>query len=153
MADEPPPALVERLAQTFRSSDGNLKEMARVLVTSPEAWDTPRGKLKSPAEWIMASLRAAGSQQPRIERMLQAHALLGQPLWRPPAPKGFSDEEGAWIDGLASRLDIANTFASRLAEALDPLAWSTRCWARWRRRRRGKPSPAPRAGRRLSRCC
>ena len=54
--------------------------------------------------------------------MLQAHALLGQPLWRPPAPKGFSDEEGAWIDGLASRLDIANTFASRLAEALDPLA-------------------------------
>jgi uncharacterized protein (DUF1800 family) len=54
--------------------------------------------------------------------MLQAHNLLGQPLWRPPAPKGFSDEEGAWIDGLAARLDIANTFASRIAETLDPPA-------------------------------
>src|SRR3569833_2054219 len=122
VADEPPPPLVERLAQTFRSSDGNLKEIARVLVTSPESWDTPRGKLKSPGEWLIASLRAAGAQQPRIERMLQAHNLLGQPIWRPPAPKGFSDEEGAWIDGLAARLDIANTFASRIAEALDPPA-------------------------------
>ena len=122
VADEPPAALVERLAQTFRSSDGNLKEMARVLVTSPEAWDAPRGKLKSPGEWIVASLRAAGAQQPMIERLLQAHNLLGQPLWRPPSPKGFSDEEGAWVDGLSSRLDIANTFATRIAEALDPPA-------------------------------
>jgi uncharacterized protein (DUF1800 family) len=122
VADEPPPALIERLAQTFRSSDGNLKEMARVLVTSPEAWDMARGKLKSPGEWIVASLRAAGAQQPKIERLLQTHNLLGQPLWRPPAPKGFSDEEGAWIDGLASRLDIANTFSSRIAEVLDPPA-------------------------------
>jgi uncharacterized protein (DUF1800 family) len=122
VADEPTPPLVDRLAQTFRSSDGNLKEMARVLVTSPEAWITSRGKLKSPTEWIVASLRAAGAQQPRIERLLQAHALLGQPLWRPPAPKGFSDEEGAWLDGMASRLDIANTFASRVAEVLDPPA-------------------------------
>lgn len=122
VADEPPPALVERLAQTFRSSDGNLKEMGRVLVTSPEAWDTPRGKLKSPGEWIVAGLRAAGVQQPNVERLLRAHNLLGQPLWRPPAPKGFSDEESAWIDGLAARLDIANIFASRIAEALDPPA-------------------------------
>jgi uncharacterized protein (DUF1800 family) len=70
----------------------------------------------------VASLRAAGAQQSRIERLLRTHALLGQPLWRPPAPKGFSDEEGAWIDGLASRLDIANAFASRVAESLDPPA-------------------------------
>ena len=122
VADEPPPALVERLATTFRSSDGDLKELARVLVTSQESWDTRRGKLKSPTEWIVASLRAGGAQEPRIERLLQAHALLGQPLWRPPAPKGFSDEAGAWTDGLASRLDIANTFAGRVAETLDPPA-------------------------------
>jgi uncharacterized protein (DUF1800 family) len=122
VSDEPPPALVERLAKTFGSSDGNLKEMARVLVTSPESWDTPRGKLKSPGEWIVAGLRAAGVEQPNTERLLRAHTLLGQPLWRPPAPKGFSDEEGAWIDGVASRLDIANTFAGQVAEAVDPPA-------------------------------
>jgi uncharacterized protein (DUF1800 family) len=122
VADEPPPALIERLATTFRTSGGNLKEMARVLVTSQESWDMPRGKLKTPGEWIVASLRAAGAQQPKIDQVLQAHNLLGQPLWRPPAPKGFSDEEGAWVDGLSSRLDIANTFASRIAETLDPPA-------------------------------
>jgi uncharacterized protein (DUF1800 family) len=122
VADEPPAELVERLAQTFRSSDGSLKEMARVLVTSPETWDAPRSKLKSPGEWIVAGLRAAGVRQPNTARLLRAHALFGQPLWRPPAPTGFSDVEGAWIDGLASRLDIANTFAGRVAEALDPPA-------------------------------
>jgi uncharacterized protein (DUF1800 family) len=49
---------------------------------------------------------------------------LGEPLWRPPAPKGFSDENGAWIDGLAHRLDTANAFAQNPnnAERLDPKA-------------------------------
>jgi uncharacterized protein (DUF1800 family) len=122
IADEPPAELVERLANTFHSSDGNLKEMARTLVTSSAAWDAPRSKLKTPGEWIVASLRAAGTQQVDVQRVLQAHNLLGQPLWRPPAPKGFSDEEGAWVDGLSSRLDIANAFAGRVAETLDPPA-------------------------------
>jgi uncharacterized protein (DUF1800 family) len=48
--------------------------------------------------------------------------LLGQPLWRPPSPQGFSDQEDAWLDGLATRLDIANVFAVRAAGRLDPLA-------------------------------
>jgi len=122
VADDAPPALVERLTKTFRDTGGNLKEIARVLVTSPESWDAPRGKLKSPAEWIVASLRAVDTREPRIERVLQAHNLLGQPLWRPPAPKGFSDESSAWLDGLTSRLDIANTFASQIGDLLDPPA-------------------------------
>jgi uncharacterized protein (DUF1800 family) len=46
-------------------------------------------------------------------------ALLGEPLWRPPAPKGFSDDNAAWLDGLAQRLDIANTFAQRVGDRLD----------------------------------
>jgi len=96
--------------------------MARTLLSAPEAWDAPRSKLKSPGEWIVAGLRAANGNEPNVQRILQAHALLGAPLWRPPAPKGFSDEEGAWIDGLASRLDIANSFANRVAGSIDPHA-------------------------------
>jgi uncharacterized protein (DUF1800 family) len=120
VADEPPPELVARLVKTFRATDGNLKEMARVLVTAPESWDGRRGKLKTPGEWIVAGLRAAGASEPNAERLLQAHALLGQPLWRPPSPKGYADDQGAWLDGMALRLDIANRFATQLAEALDP---------------------------------
>jgi len=41
-------------------------------------------------------------------------------LWRPAAPKGFSDEDAAWIDGLTQRLDVANQFARRVADATDP---------------------------------
>jgi uncharacterized protein (DUF1800 family) len=122
VADEPPPELVERLTKTFRATDGNLKEMARVLVTSPESWDHQRSKLKSPGEWIVAGLRAAGASEPNTDQLLQAHNLLGQPLWRPPAPKGFADDQGAWLDGMALRLDIANRFATQVAEALDPPA-------------------------------
>ena len=120
VADEPSPELVGRLAQTFRATDGNLKEMARVLVTSPESWDERRSKLKTPGEWIVAGLRAAGVSEPNAERLLQAHGLLGQPLWRPPSPKGYADDQAAWLDGMALRLDIANRFATQVAEALDP---------------------------------
>ena len=45
--------------------------------------------------------------------------MLAEPLWRPPAPKGFSDDNAAWIDGLAQRLDIANQFAQRFANRID----------------------------------
>ncbi|MBO0756954.1 MAG: DUF1800 family protein, partial [Bradyrhizobiaceae bacterium] len=57
-----------------------------------------------------------------IGRVMAGQALLGEPLWRPPAPNGFPDDEPAWIDGLSQRLDIASTFANRVAERLDPTA-------------------------------
>jgi uncharacterized protein (DUF1800 family) len=122
VADEPAPDLVARLTKTFHSTDGNLKEMARVLVTSPESWDRKRNKMKSPGEWIVAGLRAAGVSEPNIDRLMQAHNLLGQALWRPPAPKGYADDQSAWLDGMALRLDIATRFANRVGEALDPQA-------------------------------
>ena len=46
---------------------------------------------------------------------MQALNLLGEPLWRPAAPKGFPDEDAAWIDGLAHRLDVADQLARRVA--------------------------------------
>jgi uncharacterized protein (DUF1800 family) len=47
--------------------------------------------------------------------------LLGEPLWRPPAPQGFSDYEAAWLDGIAARLDVANTYAQRVGDRVpDP---------------------------------
>jgi len=43
-----------------------------------------------------------------VRRIVNTQNLLGEPLWRPPAPKGFSDDSAAWLDGMAERLDIAN---------------------------------------------
>jgi uncharacterized protein (DUF1800 family) len=121
VADEPPPALVDRLASRFLETDGDLKEVARALISAPEAWAPEQAKIKRPAEWIVAVLRATG-QSGDIQRILGGLNLLGQPLWRPPSPKGFPDDNAAWLDGLAQRLDIANTFAQRIADRLDPPA-------------------------------
>jgi len=119
VADDPPPALVERLAKRFRDTDGNLKEVAQVLVTAPEAWSAPRAKLKRPGEWLVASLRAGGVEPKDIRPLVQAQNLLGEPLWRPPAPNGFSDDSATWMDGLAQRLDIATRFGQRAPAQLE----------------------------------
>ena len=121
IADEPSPVLVERLERRFLDTDGDLKALARALIEAPEAWVPERAKIKRPAEWIVAALRATG-RNGDIQRIVGGLNLLGEPLWRPPAPKGFPDENAHWLDGLAQRLDIANTFAQRVAEELDPAA-------------------------------
>ena len=121
VADDPPPVLVERLTQCFLDTDGDLKEVSRTLITSPEAWDPQQAKIKRPGEWIVAALRATAISGD-IQRIVGGMALLGEPLWRPPAPKGFSDDNAAWLDGLAQRLDIANTFAQRVGDRLDAVS-------------------------------
>jgi uncharacterized protein (DUF1800 family) len=101
VADEPPPALVDRLAKRFLATQGDLKEVGKALVAAPESWEAPRAKLKRPGEWVVAALRAVGVTPAEIGPVMQAHNLLGEPLWRPSAPKGFADESAPWLDGLA----------------------------------------------------
>ncbi|HTQ82242.1 MAG TPA: DUF1800 domain-containing protein, partial [Pseudolabrys sp.] len=108
IADDPPPALVEKLSQRFLLTGGDLKEVTKTLVAAPESWQAQRSKLKTPGEWIMATLRANRLPIKDVRKVVGAQAILGEPLWRPPAPKGFSDDSAAWLDGLAQRLDIAN---------------------------------------------
>jgi len=121
VADDPPAPLVDRLAQRFLDTDGDLKELAVTLLAAPEAWSSEQAKIKRPGEWIVAMLRSTGISGD-IVRIIGGPALLGEPLWRPPAPKGFADDNAAWLDGLGQRLDIANTFAQRVGPGLDPEA-------------------------------
>jgi len=120
IADDPPPALVDRLAKRFLDTGGDLKEVTKSLVSAPESWDAPRSKLKRPAEWVMSSMRASGMMISDVRRVINTLNMLGEPLWRPPAPKGFPDESAAWLDGLTQRLDIANEIARRVGGMTDP---------------------------------
>lgn len=121
VADEPPPELINRLRTTFNDTDGDLKQLARTLILAEESWTPARTKLKRPGEWHIAALRLTGSHG-RAASFMAGQTLLGEPLWRPPAPNGFSDYEAAWIDGLAERADVASNFAARVADRLDPKA-------------------------------
>ena len=120
VADTPPPALVERMAKAFLDTGGDLKQVARVMVSSDEAWTQPPAKLKRPGEWVVGMVRATGLTQADPTRYTDGQVLLGEALWRPPSPKGFPDDEASWIDGMGRRLDVANNFAERIAGRTDP---------------------------------
>jgi uncharacterized protein (DUF1800 family) len=123
IADEPPPALVERLEKKFIETEGDLWQVSKELASAPESWSPEQAKIKRPAEWTIAMRRATGLPVGDGQRLLGVTNRLGEPLWRPPAPKGFPDDNGAWLDGLAHRLDSANAFAQSAAvEQLDPAA-------------------------------
>jgi uncharacterized protein (DUF1800 family) len=122
VADEPPPALVAKLETAFKHTDGDLKEVAKTLIMADESWTPQRTKLKPPSEWIAGILHVTGVHPNNVARVMGAQALLGEPLWRPPAPNGFPDTEAAWIDGVPQRLDIANEAAQRLPAETDPFA-------------------------------
>jgi uncharacterized protein (DUF1800 family) len=121
-ADEPPPALVERLARCFLDTDGDLKEIAKALIGAPETWSIERVKLKRPSEWLISAWRGIGVMPP-AQPALQAMGYLGERMWRPSAPQGFADVQAAWIDGLAQRLDIANRIAGLVQERIEPDAF------------------------------
>ena len=105
-------------------------------MTADESWAPQRKKLRPPSEWIAATLRVAkATPEPsslidlrtpaddwlNIGRLMNFQVVLGQPLWRPPAPNGWLDTEAAWIDGVPRRLGIANEIASRARLEVDPL--------------------------------
>jgi len=121
VADDPPLALVDKLSKRFLDTQGNLKEMAKALIAAPESWAASPRKLKRPGEWVMGMLRATNNDPSDIRPLMQAQNLLGEPLWRPPAPNGFADTDEAWIDGMAQRLDIATQAARRFGD-IDPKA-------------------------------
>lgn len=133
VSDTPDPALVSRLEKTFLATEGDLAEVSKALILSPEAWREEQTKLRTPYEFLLASFRLTGApvKAPLINGSLIS---MGQPLWSPPGPNGFSDLSDAWAspEGMKARLDFAARLAQfvpgdgkptdLLAEGLGPLA-------------------------------
>jgi uncharacterized protein (DUF1800 family) len=121
VADDPPPALVARLQDVFRKSDGDLRALTVALLDSDEAWQAPLTKLRSPYEFLVAIGRLLAQIPEDPTRYLGGLNVLGQPLWSPAGPNGFPDSNAAWAapEGMKLRLDIAAQIASRLAANVD----------------------------------
>jgi len=122
VSDEPPAAAVERVARVFRSTDGDLKAVARALVDEPEAWREDTRKFRTPQDWFVAVLRAFGAEStaPNTTNVLRQ---LRHQLWSPAAPKGFGDTLQEWADpdSLLNRAELARTMAAAAARrGLDP---------------------------------
>jgi uncharacterized protein (DUF1800 family) len=100
VSDDPPPALVERAAATFRRTDGDIRETVRTIVTSPEFFSRAayRAKVKSPFELVASALRAMGARPDTTPRSAQLVAFLGAPIFGHQAPNGWPETGDAWIN-------------------------------------------------------
>jgi uncharacterized protein (DUF1800 family) len=120
--DDPPAALVSRLAAAFTESHGHLSTVYRALIDSPEAW-TPRPlKFKTPWEWTVSSLRGLGQRTLGRIQPLEILTQLGQPVWRPGSPAGWDDIAASWAapDALLRRVEVANRLAILTGDHYDP---------------------------------
>jgi len=123
VADAPDAGLVQRLAEVFRETDGDLAALARALVNDDAAWSAPPTKIRNPWELTIAAYRAFARTPDDPGPALNALNLLGMPLWQPGGPNGFSDESAAWTspEGMKTRLQLAAQFAHQIKDAPEPL--------------------------------
>lgn len=128
VADTPPPALVDRLAARFQETEGDLKELARTLVRSDEAWMPERRKLKSPFEFAVGVHRALGLGEAERELFL-ALISFGQAPFYAPSPAGWPDHEAAWLnpDAAMRRVRFAHHAAWQAPGAPDPASLAAAC--------------------------
>jgi len=130
VADEPPAALVERAAATFRKTDGNIREVVRAIVTSPEffAPEHRQVKVKTPFEFVVSAVRASGAEVGDASALARRVAQMGMPLYLQQPPTGYKDTAEAWVStsGLLARLnfalDLAGGRVPGVAVATDRLA-------------------------------
>jgi len=116
VSDDPPPALVDRMAQTFLKKQGNIREVLKTMLNSPEFWapEAYRAKVKTPLEFVVSAVRASSADvtDPMpIARQLQN---MGMPLYGNQPPTGYSMKADAWVNSsaLLGRMNFAMALTS-----------------------------------------
>ncbi|HEX5707956.1 MAG TPA: DUF1800 domain-containing protein [Pyrinomonadaceae bacterium] len=116
VSDEPPPALVARVASAFSKSDGDIKATLRALFSSPEfnSREARRAKIKTPFELAASALRALGAETTAGPALHGWIARMGEPLYQYQAPTGYPDTAEHWVStgGLLERLNFALALAA-----------------------------------------
>jgi uncharacterized protein (DUF1800 family) len=116
VADDPPPELVKRMAQTFMNTDGDIKEVLRTMVASSEFWAPAvyRKKVKTPLEFVVSAVRATATQIQNPQPLVQALNKMGMPLYQMQPPTGYSAKGEAWMnsDALLERLNFSMSITS-----------------------------------------
>jgi uncharacterized protein (DUF1800 family) len=116
VSDDPPEPLVQRMAQTFTKSDGDIREVLRTMYRSPEFWtpDTYRAKVKTPLEFVVSAVRASGADVQTPQALSQQLQKLGMPLYGMQPPTGYSMKADAWVNSAAllNRMNFGLALAS-----------------------------------------
>ena len=120
IADQPPKALIDKMAQRFLATDGNIREVLSALFRSPEFMDSKNynAKFKTPYQYVVSAYRATGSEVSSpvfVQNVLQQ---LGMPLFGCQTPDGYKNTQAAWLnpDGMTRSLSFATTFSKLPAD-------------------------------------
>lgn len=116
VSDEPPKELIDRLADRFSATGGDLRQVIRTLAESPEFWDreTRGAKIKSPFELTVSALRATGAEIEHPRATIEWTKRMGQPLYAYQAPTGYPDRATAWVNtgSLLNRMNFGLQLAT-----------------------------------------
>ena len=123
VADDPPPAAVERVAHAFRKSGGDLPHVYAALIEAPEAWYAGMRKFKTPEDFVFSTMRALNVSPHQPEEVVRSFDLLGQRQYVPGSPAGWPDTSKSWDgpDALMHRVLWASRAASRYERGIDPV--------------------------------
>jgi uncharacterized protein (DUF1800 family) len=121
IADDPPAPSVERVAQAYRTSDGDLKKVYAALIIEQEAWNPLPAKYKTPFEFVVSALRALAIDPPDAKKLVASYETLGQRVYSPGSPAGWPDTGRDWdgADALMKRVEWSLAFSERTASLRD----------------------------------
>jgi uncharacterized protein (DUF1800 family) len=119
VSDNPPPALVDRMAATWVKTGGDIREVMRTMLESPEFWskDAYRAKVKTPEEYVISAVRATGGEVVHPAALVEAIGQLGMPLYGCQTPNGYSWMADAWLNSgeLLDRMNFSMALADNNA--------------------------------------
>jgi len=115
VSDNPPASLVDRMAKSFATSNGDIRAVLRTMIYSPEFWskDAYRAKVKTPFELVASTSRALNAESTITLPLSQWVGRMGEPLYLCQPPTGYSDKAETWVNSgaLLNRLNFALAFA------------------------------------------
>jgi uncharacterized protein (DUF1800 family) len=116
VSDDPPPALVDRMAQTFLKKQGSIREVLKTMLDSPEFWapEAYRAKVKTPLEFVVSAVRASGADVTDAMPIARQLQNMGMPLYGMQPPTGYSMKADAWVNSsaLLGRMNFAMALTS-----------------------------------------
>jgi uncharacterized protein (DUF1800 family) len=126
VSDDPPQALVDRMAKSFLSTNGNIAALLSTLFHSPEFWDSNvyRAKVKTPIEFVVSAARASNADIENMQPLANAVREMGMPLYGCVTPNGYSWQSDAWVstNALVNRMNFALSLAANRLPGIS-IAW------------------------------
>ncbi|MES3023670.1 MAG: DUF1800 domain-containing protein [Pseudomonadota bacterium] len=143
--DEPPTALVARMAGTWQASDGDIRAVLRTLLASDEflAPASIGAKFKTPYQYVVSAARASGAPLGNVGQLVQSLTQLGMPLYGCTTPDGYKNTEAAWLNpgALTRRIVFATAAGARLDAAQLDVALGAAISPRTRAQVAANPEP------------